>query len=171
MRSLLLVALFGILLITALAPLRAEESPSGFDFLVEGLYWNPSESDTLVHSEIANGVVILFQLEDIESYELATHTITLKSAMKNRLENWVGGNTRRGPTFFHVRVNGEVIYSGKFHSVWSSSFAKPGPTVSLPLLMLEEEDGLTIGLTQPAVDLRDDKRIVKVLSEAGVLVE
>lgn len=171
MKSIFVAALFASIIMTVSPQVRAEESPSGFDFLVGGLYWNPSESDTLVHSEIANGVVILFQLEDIELYELATHTITLKSAMKNRLKNWAGGTMKHGPSFFHIRVNGEVIYFGKLHRIWSSSLANPGPTVWVPLLLMEEEDRLTIGLTQPAIDPRDDKRIVKVLREAGVLAE
>ncbi len=111
----------------------------------------------------------LLRVQEVQSYERASHTLTLTPAAYarlSRLEVPLSGLP------FAVCVGSEVIYTGEFWSMLSSAFYG-GVTIAVPLD--PNSSVIRLGWGYPGEqssqgsDPRDDERIMQALARAGLL--
>lgn len=165
MKAFWVFLIFGIGLSSGFVQASPENAPSSFVFIVVGAGERIGAPGWLD--------MVLFNLDDIETYKLDTHSVVLKPEAKTRIENlewWKKICRTSGGQKFEVLVGGVPAYEGRLHSYLSSSLPPPGPYVMIPFLW-PEEPRIEIGLRQPALDPRGEKKIIQVFRNAGVLVE
>ena len=110
--------------------------------------------------------------DDIESYDIETHTIHLCPDSPQRV---FGGCTKNNPSnWFRVKANGVLVYTGSLVSMLSSSIP-PGVTMMVPPYLKSssfEEGRLWLAISyrgDESKDPRADSRVLEALKEARIL--
>ena len=114
----------------------------------------------------------IVEMIDVVEYDLATHRLTMTEEALWRLRGatwWQDVASKAGVDSFRVLVEGKVIYTGEFFSEHQTREPTGGLKIFLPSGL--KGRSLTIDLFHPAVDVRSDGRIIRVLRREGVLVE
>ncbi len=168
MFSKLLVILFVLLSVIGSF---ADEATGTFEFCFRELRSPRELAEARSRAVVLDSLLVVFDLADIESYEVPEHDIRIKGSAIERLRRWEGTNSGYVPGEFYIRVNGEVIYQGRTHSILVSYIPPhPEPFVVTPFLFSKNNEIIRIGLYQPVeFDPRNDPRILRVLRETGVL--
>jgi hypothetical protein len=108
-------------------------------------------------------------IDDIISYEKATHTIELIPAAYDRLMQM--GVPVNGRSFV-VCLDGKPVYAGAFWVMWSS-LSFDGVVILLPALMDSTTVRIELGYPGPGFfrgkDPRNNKKIFRSLEQAGKL--
>lgn len=165
MKAFWVILIFGVGLSSGFVQASPEKAPSSFVFVVVG-----AGERIGTHGWLD---MVLFNLDDIETYQLDSHSVVFKPEAKNRIENlewWKKICRTSGGQKFKVLVGGVSAYEGRLHSYLSSSLPPPGPCVMIPFLW-RDEPRIEIGLKQSALDPRGEEKIIQVFRNAGVLVE